>query len=160
MSVALGSVRPERWRRQLKRAVAEAGSITLGIAVLIWSLLPLYNMLLIALDPKEGETEFSGNIWPPSPSLVGFWGALTQHARYLEHFWRQFGNSFYIGVLTMLLTVLIGSLASFAVGRMRLSKGSVLTNAALLTYAVPASFLIFPFYKIMYGYGLAIPCVR
>jgi multiple sugar transport system permease protein len=111
-------------------------------------------MLLIALDPKEGETEFSGNIWPSSPSLAGFWGALTQHARYLEHFWRQFGNSLFIGVLTMGLTVLIGSLASFAVGRMRLTNGSLLTNAALLTYAVPASFLIFPFYKMMYGYGL------
>ena len=45
----------------------------------------------------------------------------------------------------MLLTVLIGSLASFAVGRMRLSKGALLTNAALLTYAIPASFLIVPF---------------
>jgi multiple sugar transport system permease protein len=143
-----------RRRHRLRSIVAEAGSITLGVAVLTWSLLPLYNMLLIALDPKEGETEFSGNIWPSSPSLAGFWGALTQHARYLEHFWRQFGNSLFIGVLTMGLTVLIGSLASFAVGRMRLTNGSLLTNAALLTYAVPASFLIFPFYKMMYGYGL------
>ena len=46
---------------------------------------------------------------------------------------------------TMLLTLLVGSLASFAVGRMRPSNGSWLTNAALLTYTVPASFLIFPF---------------
>ncbi len=154
MSAALPPRTHLRRRYRLRRIVAEAGSITLGFAVLTWSLLPLYNMLLIALDPKEGETEFSGDIWPSSPSLAGFWGALTQHARYLEHFWRQFGNSLFIGVLTMGLTVLIGSLASFAVGRMRLTNGSLLTNAALLTYAVPASFLIFPFYKMMYGYGL------
>ena len=154
MSAALPLRNHLRRRHRLRRIVAEAGSITLGVAVLTWSLLPLYNMLLIALDPKEGETEFSGDIWPSSPSLAGFWGALTQQARYLEHFWRQFGNSLFIGVLTMGLTVLIGSLASFAVGRMRLTNGSLLTNAALLTYAVPASFLIFPFYKMMYGYGL------
>jgi multiple sugar transport system permease protein len=80
---------------------------------------------------------------------------VTQEARYLEHFWHQFGNSLFIGLLTMLLTVLIGSLASFAVSRMRLSKGSLLTNAALLTYAIPASFLIVPYYRIMHGYGLS-----
>ena len=42
---------------------------------------------------------------------------------YLEHFWHQFGNSIYMGVATMVLTVLIGSLASFALGRMRLAPG-------------------------------------
>ncbi len=95
----------------------------LGIVLLIWSLLPVYNMLLIALDPEEGEIEFDGNIWPPEPSLEGFRAVVTQEARYLEDFWHQFGNSLYIGLLTMVLTVLIGSLASFAVSRMRLSKG-------------------------------------
>ena len=55
----------------------------------------------------------------------------------------------------MVLTLLIGSLASFAVSRMRLSKGSLLTNAALLTYAIPASFLIAPYYRIMHVYGLS-----
>jgi multiple sugar transport system permease protein len=38
---------------------------------------------------------------------------------------------------------------------MRLGKGSLLTNASLATYAVPASFLIFPFHRIMHGYGLS-----
>jgi hypothetical protein len=40
------------WRRS-GRALA------LGGVLLIWSLLPAYNMLLIALDP-EGDTEFAG----------------------------------------------------------------------------------------------------
>jgi multiple sugar transport system permease protein len=142
--------RPNRHRRVL----TEAGSVVLGVGLLVWSLLPVYNMLLIALDPEEGEIEFAGNLWPPEPSLEGFIDVVTQEARYLEEFWEQFGNSLYIGLLTMVLTVLIGSLASFAVGRLRLSKGSLLTNAALLTYAIPASFLIVPYYRIMHGYGL------
>ncbi len=122
--------------------------------LLIWSLLPVYNLFLIALDPEEGEIEFDGNIWPPHPSLDAFRAVVTQHARYLENFWHQFGNSVFIGVLTMVLTVLIGSLASFAVTRLRLIKGSLLTNTALLTYAIPASFLIVPYYQIMHSYGL------
>ena len=54
----------------------------------------------------------------------------------------------------MVLTVLVGSLASFAVGRLRLARGSLLTNAALLSYAIPAAFLIVPYYRIMHAYGL------
>jgi len=144
-----------RRRYRLRRVLTEAGSVMLGIVLLIWSLLPVYQMLLIALDPEEGEIEFTGNLWTPEPSLDGFWDVVTQEARYLENFWHQFGNSLYIGLLTMVLTVLIGSMASFAVSRMRLSKGSLLTNAALLTYAIPASFLIVPYYRIMHTYGLA-----
>jgi multiple sugar transport system permease protein len=127
----------------------------LGVVLLIWSLLPVYNMLLIALDPEEGEIEFAGNLWPAELSLDGFRDVVTQEARYLEDFWHLFGNSLYIGLSTMVLTVLIGSLASFAVSRLRLSKGPLLTNAALLTYAIPASFLIIPYYRIMHTYGLS-----
>jgi len=143
-----------RRRSRHRRTLTEAGSVMLGVVLLIWSLLPVYNMLLIALDPEEGEIEFTGNLWPPEPSLEGFIDVVTQEARYLEEFWSQFGNSVYIGLLTMVLTVLIGSLASFAVSRMRLTRGSLLTNAALLTYAIPASFLIVPYYRIMHSYGL------
>src|SRR6185312_9411998 len=67
----------------------------------------------------------------------------------------QFGNSFIVGLATMVLTLLIGSLASFTVGRMHLRNGWLLTNAALMTYVIPASFLAIPFYRIMQVYGLA-----
>ena len=157
MSLALDLAPPMpslRRRNRLRRTLGEAGSVMLGVVLLIWSLLPVYNLLLIALDPEEGEIEFAGNLWPPEPSLEGFIDVVTQEARYLEEFWHQFGNSLHIGLLTTVLTVLIGSLASFAVSRLRLSKGSLLTNAALLTYAIPASFLIVPYYRIMHSYGL------
>ena len=154
MSVALVS-RLGRRRYRLWQILLEVGSVLLGIVILIWSLAPVYNMFLIALDPEEGEIEFDGNLWPPEPSLEGFRAVITQEARYLEDFWHQFGNSLFVGLLTMALTVLIGSLASFAVSRMRLSKGSLLTNAALITYAIPSSFLIVPYFRIMHSYGLS-----
>lgn len=140
---------------RLRRVLTEAGSVMLGVVLLIWSLAPVYNMFLIALDPEEGEIEFDGNLWPSEPSFAGFRAVVTQQARYLEDFWHEFGNSLFIGLLAMILTVLIGSLASFAVGRMRLSRPSLLTNTALFTYAIPASFLIVPYYRIMHAYGLS-----
>jgi multiple sugar transport system permease protein len=155
MSVALGSSPPTRRRNRLRPMITEIASVLLGVVLLIWSLLPVYNMLLIALDPEEGEIEFDGNIWTPEPSLESFRAVVTQEARYLEHFWQQVGNSFYVGLATIVLTLLIGSLASFAVNRMRLGRGSLLSSTALLTYAIPASFLIVPYYRIMHVFGLA-----
>jgi multiple sugar transport system permease protein len=155
MSITLTRERPTRGRYRLRRVITEAGSIVLGAVLLIWSLTPVYNMLLIALDPEEGEIEFTGNIWTSEPSLEGFRGVVTQQARYLEDFWHQFGNSLYIGLLTMFLTVLVSSLMSFVVGRVWLSKGSLLANASLLTYVIPASFLIVPYHRVMHGYGLS-----
>ncbi|HZK88662.1 MAG TPA: carbohydrate ABC transporter permease [Stellaceae bacterium] len=149
-----GGVR-RRPRCRLRRILVEAGSALLGLVLLIWALLPVYNMLLIALDPDEGETEFTGIIWPDEPSLNSFRAVLTEDHWYLENFWRQFGNSFYVGLLTMVLTVLIASLASFAVGRMRLTKARALTNTALLVYAIPAALLAIPFVRLTQRYGLS-----
>jgi multiple sugar transport system permease protein len=156
VSVTRTSSKPVfRPRYRLRRILAEAASVTLGVVLLIWSLTPVYNMLLIALDPEDGEIEFEGIIWPPDPTLKSFHAVLTQGYWLLEDFWHQFGNSFFIGLMTMFLTVLIGSLASFAFGRMRLSTSWLLANAPLLTYAVPASFLVIPFTRIMASYGLS-----
>jgi multiple sugar transport system permease protein len=144
-----------RSRDRLRRVLIEAGSALLGVVLLIWSLLPVYNMFLIALDPEEGEVEFTGNLWTPEPSLQSFVEVVTQDARYLETFWQMFGNSVIIGAATTVLTVAIGSLASFAVSHLRLGKGRLLINTALLSYAIPASFLIVPYYRIVHAYGLS-----
>ena len=155
MSAAASLGRSAHQRRhRVRRIFTEAASAVLGVALLVWSLLPVYNMLLIALDP-EGDNEFAGYIWPPDPSLESFWVVVSQGHWYLENFWSQFGNSLYLGVATAFLTMLIGSLASFAVERMQLRKARMLTNAALLTYVIPASFLAIPFYRIMNIYGLS-----
>ena len=154
MSVTVAAGGLARQRAKRRRWLIEVGSAILVLVLLLWSLIPVYNMFLIALDPDEGEIEFTGHIYPPEPSLDAFWVVLTQGDRYLADFWQQYRNSLYIGVSTMLLTVLIGSLASFAAGRMRLARGS-LVGAALLTYVIPAGFLIIPFYLIMHTYGLS-----
>jgi multiple sugar transport system permease protein len=154
VSLALTAGRKTRRPRyRLHRMLTMAASVTLGVVLVIWTVMPVYNMVLIALD-QDGD-EYSGNIWPEAPSFESFRVIWSEDYWYLEHFWHQFANSIYIGLATMILTVIIGSLASFALGRMRLRKGWLLTNAALLTYVIPASFLAIPFDRIMHRYGLS-----
>jgi len=146
------TLRLSSWRYRAHRRVGEAASILLGIVLIAWSLAPIYNMAVIALSAHDDI--FAGTIWPASPTLDSFHVVVTEGFWYLDHFWHQFGNSFIVGLMTMSLTLLIGSLASFTVGRMRLRNGWLLTNAALMTYVIPASFLAIPFYRIMQIYGL------
>ena len=142
---------PHHYR--IRRYLTEAACLTLGFLLLVWSLAPIYNIIVISLEGHDDV--FSGAVWPPHPSLHSFVIVFTQGFWYLENFWHQFGNSFFVGLMTMFLTLLIGSLASFTVGRMHLRQGWLLSNAALMTYVIPASFLAIPFYRIMQIYGLA-----
>ena len=138
---------------RLRSALVETACLAFATVLVIWSLVPVYNMVLIALS--EHSAVFSGEIFPWDPSFYSFYVVLTQGFWYLERFWHQFGNSIFIGLMTMFLTLLVGTLASFTIGRMRIRHGWLLTNAALLTYVIPASFLAIPFYRIMQNYGLS-----
>ena len=136
----------------MRRGLTLAGTALVSVIVLIWTITPIYNMVMVAFEDK-GDV-FSEHIWPAHPTPHSFWIVITQGYWYLEHFWHQFGNSTYIAFMTTLLVLAIGSLTSFSVGRMRLRNGWLITNAALLTYVIPASFLAIPFYLIMNSYGL------
>jgi multiple sugar transport system permease protein len=149
-SRALPRTRRRWWRR---RYLSDAGALVLSAVLLVWTITPLYNMVMIALEP-EGDV-FTDHIWPKVPSVESFWVVLSQGHWYLELFWRQFGNSVYIGAMVTILTLVIGSLTSFSIGRMRIRQGWLVSNAALMTYVIPASFLAIPFYRIMQNYGLA-----
>jgi multiple sugar transport system permease protein len=140
-------------RARRRHIVTEAAALGFGMLVIVWTILPIYNMVMVALE-SHGDV-FSDAVWPPHPSLASFWIVVTQGYWYLQYFWHQFGNSLYVGLAVSFLTLLIGSLASFSIGRMRIRYGWLVSNAALMTYVIPASFLAIPFYRIMQDYGLA-----
>jgi multiple sugar transport system permease protein len=152
-AVALGGPARRRRNYRLRRGLGQAVALALGALILFWTLVPIYNIINVALESR-GDV-FTTTIWPANPSLESFWIVFTQGYWYLEHFWHQFGNSLYIGVATVVITLMIGSLASFSIGRLRIKQGWLVSNAALLTYVIPASFLAIPFYRIMHIYGLS-----
>jgi multiple sugar transport system permease protein len=151
----LASRTSTRARRAVRRRryLGNVGVLVLSVVLVVWTIVPIYNMVLISLEP-EGDV-FNDHLWPRVPSVESFWGVLTESHWYLEHFWHQFANSFYLGAMVTFFTLLFGSLTSFSIGRMRIRHGWLVSNAALLTYVIPASFLAIPFYRIMQNYGLA-----
>jgi multiple sugar transport system permease protein len=153
MSATTGGRLHSKLHYRLQRYGVEILAVAFSLLLAIWSILPIYNMWMIALDSHDDV--FSGAIWPESPTLEAFRVVVTQDFWYLARFWHQFGNSFYVGLAVMFLTLAIGSLASFTIGRMRIRHGWMLSNAALMTYVIPASFLAIPMYRIMQIYGMS-----
>ena len=144
----------ERMRRAARRwrYLTNAGAALISVFLLVWTLTPIYNIVMVSLE-SEGDVAVT-HLWPSPPSAESFWVVVTEGHWYLEAFWHQFGNSVYIAGMVTLLVLLIGSLTSFSISRMRIRNGWIITNAALLTYVIPASFLAIPFYLIMNRYGL------
>jgi multiple sugar transport system permease protein len=136
-----------------RRYLENTAAAVLAAVIIVWTMMPIYNMVMIAL--KDSGDVFTEHIFPVRPSLDSFGVVLTEGHWYLQNFWRQFSNSVYISVITTLLTLLLGTLTSFSIGRMRIRHGWVVSNTALLTYVIPASFLAIPFYRIMQSYGLS-----
>jgi multiple sugar transport system permease protein len=136
-----------------RQAIAmDAKLLLVGIPVCLWTMLPIYHLVLFAISSKESA--FSGNLWPMHPTLHNFVVVLTQQHYYLAHFWQQMWNSLIIAVATGLLTLLIATFTAFSISRLKVAGGGAVMNLALFTYFIPAAFLAVPMYRTMGMYGL------
>jgi multiple sugar transport system permease protein len=139
-------------RRRRAHPVARTVEIVACLIILLWTLTPLYSMVSVALERKDNI--FNGDLWPVDATLSNFWTVLSEGYWYVAHFWREMRNSLFIGLATSALTLGIGTLTSFVLGRMKLRYSWLVSNAALLTYVIPMSFLAIPFYRVMQNFGL------
>ncbi|MDZ7856523.1 carbohydrate ABC transporter permease [Sphaerotilus sp.] len=135
-----------------KAVSREAQLLLVGIPVLLWTLLPIYHLVLFAISPRDKAT--SGRLWPESPTLQNFDVVFGQKHFYLAHFWTQLGNSLFIALSVGALTLFVATCAAFSISRLRVKGGRTVMNLALFTYFIPAAFLAVPMYKTMATYGL------
>ena len=67
-----------------RRYLGNAGVLVLSVVLMVWTFVPIYNMVMISLEPEDDV--YTDRLW--------------------EHFWRQFGNSLYLGAMVTFLTLL------------------------------------------------------
>ena len=139
-------------RITLKKVTTEAKLLLIGIPVFLWTMIPIYHMILFAISPKDQAT--TGKLWPTHPTLRNFEFVVQQKHFYLDHFWVQLGNSLVIAMSVGVLTLLVSTCAAFSISRLKVRGGRAVMNMALFTYFIPAAFLAVPMYKTMGNYGL------
>ncbi|MEY2953221.1 MAG: hypothetical protein RLZZ401_1308 [Pseudomonadota bacterium] len=136
----------------LKKVTTEAKLLLIGIPVFLWTIIPVYHMFLFAISPRDTAT--SGRLWPKEPTLQNFDHVFNQKHFYLNHFWQQLGNSLWIALAVGAITLVVATMAAFAISRLKVRGGRTVLNMALFTYFIPAAFLAVPMYKTMATYGL------
>ena len=47
-----------------------------GVVVVVWTLVPLYNIVMVALESHSDV--FTDAVWPPHPSFASFWIVVTE----------------------------------------------------------------------------------
>ena len=139
-------------RITLKKVTNEAKLLLIGIPVFLWTMIPIYHMILFAISPKDQAT--TGKLWPTNPTFRNFEFVFQQKHFYLDHFWVQLGNSLVIAISVGVLTLLVSTCAAFSISRLKVRGGRAVMNMALFTYFIPAAFLAVPMYKTMGNYGL------
>ncbi len=139
-------------RDLLRSASKEAKLLLIGIPVLIWTMLPIYHLFLFAISQKDSA--FQGKLWPDNPTLANFERVITQKHHFLENFWQHMWNSTMIAVVTGVATLVVATMAAFAISRLRVRGGGLVMNLALFTYFIPAAFLAVPMYRTMGIYGI------
>jgi multiple sugar transport system permease protein len=141
-------MKPWTWRNTL----TEAKLLLIGIPLFLWTMIPVYHLVLFSISPRDTAT--SGRLWPKEPTLQNFNFVFYQKHFYLDYFWIQLGNSVLIATTVAFLTLVISTFAAFAISRLRVNGGRTVLNMALFTYFIPAAFLAVPMYKTMGVYGL------
>ena len=145
-------------RECVSRAVARTPLLeqltvyAIGLAVFVWTMLPIYHLVLIALAPPDKAV--ASGILPQYVTLQNFENVLGAKHNLVQYFWQQLFNSVFVAGITAGLTLAIAVLANFAIARLRLPGGRTIANIALLTYLIPAAFLAIPLYRTMGIYGL------
>ena len=68
------------WRNTL----TEAKLLLIGIPLFLWTMIPVYHLVLFAISPRDSAT--SGRLWPKEPTLQNFNFVFYQKHFYLDYF--------------------------------------------------------------------------
>ena len=68
----------------MRRLMRPLGLALLGLVVFVWTMAPLYNMLIMSITPVNAI--FAGKLWPDAPTLANYGTVFRQDNHYLCYF--------------------------------------------------------------------------
>ncbi|HET7343519.1 MAG TPA: carbohydrate ABC transporter permease [Methylomirabilota bacterium] len=122
------------------------------LVILVWTLFPVYYMVLLSLTPTNDL--FQPGLYVEHPTLRSYVYTMGQDNPFVRYFWQQLFTSLTVSVWTMLLVAAVAALGSFAMARMKFRFRRYVSGLTLFTYVIPSSFLAIPFFKMMGDYDL------
>ncbi|MEK6310840.1 MULTISPECIES: ABC transporter permease subunit [Curtobacterium] len=140
-----GAAAPVRVRRRKPRVVANAIAV---VFCLVW-VFPIYWMVNTAFKPADEVTTLTPIWLPLRPTLENFTRALTQ-----DGFLVYLRNSAIVVVAAVLLSIVVGFLASAALSRFRFRGRRAILVAILFVQMIPSGALLIPLFLSFQTLGL------
>jgi multiple sugar transport system permease protein len=123
------------------------GWVTANLVVIVLALIPVF--WLVSLSFKTPAAVLDPSLWPAAWTGGNYSGILKS-----SQFLRPLLNSIGIGLISTLISVVLASMAAYAVARLRFPGKSVLIGMALLIAMFPLIALVTPLFTIERALGL------
>ena len=134
---------------KLVRSVARNVVLWGGLAIFtVWTLFPLLWILTTSVKTNR-ELYQEATIFPTTFTWQHFDQIINQ-----TRFMTYFKNSLMVSIVTMLLAMVIGVLAAYAISRLSFRGRMFMARATIVTYLVPGSLLFIPLFQIAYALRL------
>lgn len=136
---------------QLTRTVRKSGLFYVGLGiVMVIFLFPFYWGLISSFKYEVDIYDFTGNfLIPKRPSLLNY-VTLFNTKGYFTWFW----NTFFVSVVTTVISVIVSVMAGFAIARLRFRGAALAATLVFITYLAPKNFLFVPLAQILRDWGL------
>ena len=125
----------------LRWLVAAAGAVVF--------LFPIYWMLVTAITPQSDLVTASYKLFPAHPD----WGEFSR-AWHQFPWTRWYENSFFIAIISVVVTVVINLLAGYAFAKLRFPGRNLLFFLVIATLVVPSQVLMIPQFQLDVHFGL------
>jgi multiple sugar transport system permease protein len=104
---------------------------------------------MITLSLVREEDLFKPSLYVARPTIENYVMTIQQSNYLVSEFRTQLYNSVGIAMMTTAAVLIIGTLGSFALARIRFRGTRLISSMTLFTYIIPSSFLSIPFFKLM-----------
>ncbi len=130
---------------KLKRRITN-GALTL---FLIWSLFPVYWMIVTSVKTNRDIYARPG-LFPTAPVLTHYRTTLFETS-----FLTFMRNSLLVAAATTAASIFIGSLAAYAITRLRFTGRRWVARSIIFVYLVPPALLFIPLFTVVHTLGLS-----
>lgn len=120
--------------------------------IVVWTVFPIYYMVTLSLVKEEDL--FKPSLYVAHPTLENYSMTIQQSNYLVNEFRIQLFNSVIIALLTTSAVLVVGTLGSFALARIRFRGSRLISSMTLFTYIIPSSFLSIPLFKLMADFNL------
>ena len=133
--------------RSWRRIAARAGLVLLWVALALFLLFPFYYALVSSFRPSSEL--FSAALWPDATTLANYRGVMQD-----QPFGRNIFNSVVVATAVVLLSLALGVLAAWSLGRVRFAGRRLLLYTILGVSMFPQVAVLSGLFEIVRLFGL------